>query len=165
MAFRVTSPPSSWAINFLNEVTISGPNSSSFHLLAYCAMKRMSLDLVTMPHQQTHTCFHSIGRKQKEKLTSFDFGENVYSSKFLQWVQFSSVQSLSRVRLFATPWITAHQASLPITNSQSSSKLMSIELVIPSSHLILCHPLLLLPPKIPPSIRVFSFYLQRVNIT
>ena len=68
---------------------------------------------------------------------------------------FSSVQSLSRVRLFATPWITARQVSLPITNSQSSLKLTSIESVMPSSHLILCHPLLLLPP-IPPSIRVFS---------
>ena len=67
----------------------------------------------------------------------------------------SSVQSLSRVQLFATPWIAAHQASLSITNSRSSPKLMSIESVMPSSHLILCHPLLLLPP-IPPSIRVFS---------
>ena len=67
----------------------------------------------------------------------------------------SSVQSLSRVRLFATPWIAARQASLSITNSQSSLKLTSIESVIPSSHLILCHPLFLLPP-IPPSIRVFS---------
>ena len=70
-------------------------------------------------------------------------------------LQFSSVQSLSHVRLFATPWIAAHQASLSITNSWSSSRLMSIESVMPSSHLILCHPLLLLPP-IPPSIRVFS---------
>ena len=68
---------------------------------------------------------------------------------------FSSVQSLSCVRLFATPRIAAHKASLSITNSQSSLTLMSIELVMPSSHLILCHPLLLLPP-IPPSIRVFS---------
>ena len=68
---------------------------------------------------------------------------------------FSSVQSLSRVWLFATPWIAAHQASLSITNSRSSLKLMSIESVMPSSHLILCCPLLLLPP-IPPSIRVFS---------
>ena len=66
-----------------------------------------------------------------------------------------SVQSLSHVRLFATPWITARQASLSITNSWSLPKLMSIESVMPSSHLILCHPLLLLPP-IPPSIRVFS---------
>ena len=65
------------------------------------------------------------------------------------------VQSLSRAWLFATPWIAAHQASLSITNSWSSPKLMCVKLVMPSSHLILCHPLLLLP-SIPPSIRVFS---------
>ena len=70
------------------------------------------------------------------------------------WGQFSSVQSLSCVRLFATSWITACQASLSITNSQSSLKLMSIESAMPSSHLILCRSLLLLPP-IPPSIWVF----------
>ena len=69
--------------------------------------------------------------------------------------QFSSVQLLSCVRLFATPWIAACQASLSTTNSRSLHKLMSIESVMPSSHLILCRPLLLLPP-IPPSIRVFS---------
>ena len=69
--------------------------------------------------------------------------------------QFSSVQSLSRVRLFVTPWIAAHQASLSITNSRSLLKLMSIESVMPSSHLMLCCPLLFLPP-ISPSIRVFS---------
>ena len=68
---------------------------------------------------------------------------------------FSSVQSLSRVWLFVTPWITARQASLSITNTWSSLRFTSIESVIPSSHLILCRPLLLLPP-IPPSIRVFS---------
>ena len=70
-------------------------------------------------------------------------------------LQFSSVQPLSHVRLFAAPWITLGQASLSITNSRSSLRLMSIESVMPSSHLILCHPLLLLPP-IPPNIRVFS---------
>ena len=70
-------------------------------------------------------------------------------------VQFSSVKSLSRVHLFATPWTAARQASLSISNSRSTPRLTSIELVMPSSHLILCHPLLLLPP-IPPSIRVFS---------
>ena len=75
----------------------------------------------------------------------------------LQWttVQFRSVQSLSCVQLFATPWITARQASLSITNSWSLLRLMSIESVMPSNHLILCRPLLLLPP-VPPSIRVFS---------
>ena len=73
----------------------------------------------------------------------------------LQTGQFSSVQSLSHVRLFATPWIAARQASLSITNSRSSPRLMSIESVTPSSRLILCCPLLILP-LIPPSIRVFS---------
>ena len=70
-------------------------------------------------------------------------------------IQFSSVQSLSRVQLIVTPWIAARQASLSIINTWSSLKLTSIELVMPSSHLIFCRPLLFLPP-IPPSIRVFS---------
>ena len=75
-------------------------------------------------------------------------------SLLLKYFEFQ-VQSLSLVRLFVTPWTAAHQASLSITNSQSSLKLMSIELVMPSNHLIFCHPLLLLPP-ISPIIRVFS---------
>ena len=70
-------------------------------------------------------------------------------------IQFSSVQSLSRLRLFVTPWTAASQASLSITNSRSLLKLMSITLVMPSNHLILCRPLLLLP-SIFPSITVFS---------
>ena len=70
-------------------------------------------------------------------------------------LQFSSVQSLSRVRLFATPWTAACQASLSITNSRSPPKPMSIESVMPSNHLMLCRPLLLLPP-VAPSIRVLS---------
>ena len=89
--------------------------------------QRVGHDYVTNTHIHTHTTRHL----------------------------FSSVQSLSRVWLFATPWITARQASLSIINSQSSLKLTSIESVMPSSHLILCRPLLLLP-LIPPSIRVFS---------
>ena len=79
----------------------------------------------------------------------------IYPSPTLPFSQFSSIQSLSRVRLFVTPWTEAHQASLSITNSRSLLRLMSIETVMPSNHLILCHPLVLLPP-IPPSIRVFS---------
>ena len=70
-------------------------------------------------------------------------------------IQFSSVQSLSHVRLFVTSWTAARQASLSITNSRSLFKLMSVESVMPSNHLILCRPLLL-PPSIFPSIRVFS---------
>ena len=71
------------------------------------------------------------------------------------YFQFSSVQSRSHVQLFATPWTAACQVSLSITNSQSLLKLMSITLMMPSNHLILCYPLLLLP-LIFPSIRVFS---------
>ena len=71
-----------------------------------------------------------------------------------KWKKIRSDQSLSHVQLSATPWIAAHQASLSITNSRSSLRLTSIESVMPSSHLILCRPLLL--PPIPPSIRVFS---------
>ena len=84
-----------------------------------------------------------------DMIASLNWGWKILS------VIFSSVQSLSSVRLFATPWIGACQASLSITISRSSLKLMSIKLVMPSSHLILCHPLLLLPP-VPPSIKVFS---------
>ena len=73
---------------------------------------------------------------------------------FKPMFSFSSVQLLSRVQPFAIPWTAAHQASLSITNSQSLLRLMSIESVMPSNHLILCHPLLL--PSIFPSIRVFS---------
>ena len=80
------------------------------------------------------------------------FGESLNPEGRLQ---FSSVQLLSRVWLFATPWTAAHQASLSITNSRSLLKLMSIKSVMPSKHLILCHPLLLLP-SIFPSITVFS---------
>ena len=72
----------------------------------------------------------------------------------IKWKVLSSVQSLSHVLLFATPWTAARQASLSITNSRSLSKLISIESVMPSNHLILCRPLLLLP-SIFPSIRVF----------
>ena len=78
-----------------------------------------------------------------------------YSFLVMYVFGFSSVQLLSHVQLFATPWTTARQASLSITNSQSILKLISIESVMPSNHLILCHPLLLLP-SIFPSIRVFS---------
>ena len=83
-------------------------------------------------------------------LLQFSSGESPFPSS----VQFSSVQFLSRAWLFVTPWTAAHQASLSITNSQSFLKLMSIESVMPSNHLILYHPLL--PPSIFPSIRVFS---------
>ena len=79
--------------------------------------------------------------------------------EILLWTWFSSVQSLSHVWLFVTPWIAARQASLSIASSWSSLRLTSIESVMSSSHLILCRPLLLLPP-IPPSIRVFMVFFK-----
>ena len=85
-----------------------------------------------------------LAGKTRDWRQKIDQGQSVQSS-----------QSLSRVQLFVTPWIAAHLASLSITNSRSLPKPMSIESVMPSNYLILCHPLLLLPP-IPPSIRVFS---------
>ena len=81
---------------------------------------------------------------------------------FQEYVQIRSDQLLSPVPLFATPRITARQASLSITNSRSSFRPTSIESVMPSSHLILCRPLLLLPP-IPPSIRVFSLFFSHLD--
>ena len=80
---------------------------------------------------------------------------NANPAQHLEYMQFSSVQLVTCVRLFATPWTAARQASLSITNSRSLLKLRSIESVMTSNHLILCHPLLLLP-SIFPSIRVFS---------
>ena len=95
-----------------------------------------------------------VSREKKKKNKSVRACKAVLSCT-VHMVQISSAQSLSCIRLFVTPWTTAYKASLSITNSWSLLKLMSIELVMPSNHLILCHPLLLLP-SIFPSIRVFS---------
>ena len=92
-------------------------------------------------------------KKESLKCLTIHFGEEVKRSPGVSPLYF--IMSKSHVRLFAIPWTAARQASQAITNSQSLPKLMSIESVMPASHLILCHPLLLLPP-IPPSIRVFS---------
>ena len=97
----------------------------------------------------------SLLMKVKEESEKVSLTLNIQKTKITASGPISSLQSLSSVWLFATPWITTHQASLSITNSQSLLKLMFIELVMPSSQLILCLPLLLLPP-IPLSIRVFS---------
>ena len=111
------------------------------------------------PHGQRNLAGYSPwGCKESdmtEWLSTHTYGQMTSLPISLHSLQLSSIQSLSRVWLFATPWITARQASLSITNSLSLPKPMSIESVMPSSHLILCRPLLLLPP-IPPSIRVFS---------
>ena len=107
---------------------------------------------------RSEACFslHRFEHKLEKNTTSLkQFSAKTMCIYTRYLVQFSSVQSLSCVWLFATPWIAACQASLSITNSQSTPKLMCIELVMPSSHLILCRSLLLLPPA-PPSIRVFS---------
>ena len=100
---------------------------------------------------ETITETWKLSRKETERSSPCLF---LFSCILFKY-QFSSVQLLSRIRLFATPWIAACQASLSITNSWSLFKLMFIESVMPSSHLILCRPLLLLP-SIFPSIRVFS---------
>jgi len=93
--------------------------------------------------------------KVKEESEKAGLKLNIQKTKIVASSSFSSVQSLSRVRLFATPWTTTHQASLSIANSRSPPKPMSIELVMPFNHLILCHSFLLLP-SIFPSITVFS---------
>ena len=152
LAFPCTliSPRDSWLlnINYITQKTmlcISTPSSNRF--FTTFAMKQQ-------PCVCVHTCTHFSEvflwvRAATPSLSIAISANNSYPHLF------SSVQLLTRVRLFVTPWIAARQASLSITNSQSSLKLTSVELVMPSSHLILCHPLLLLLP-IPPSIRVFS---------
>ena len=98
----------------------------------------------------------SRGSSQPRNLTGVScIAGGFFTNRAISSVQFSSVQSLSRVQLFVTPWTAAHQASLSITNSQSPPKPMSIESVMPSNHLILCDPLLFLS-SIFPIIRVFS---------
>ena len=114
-----------------------------------CYIKTEAYKPCTMPDSE-----QKISTQDRDEVNSPDDCEWNSQSKSQQ-SGLSSVQSLSRVRLFATPWITARQASLSITNSWSSLRLTSIESVMPSSHLILCRPLLLLPP-ISPSIRVLA---------
>ena len=100
--------------------------------------------------------FHYRNVISGNKLNALDYNNSKFIPSHSHNDQyFSSVQSLSRVQLFATPWTAARQASLSITNSQSLLKLVAIESVMPSNHLILCHPLLLMPSTFP-SIRVFS---------
>ena len=100
-------------------------------------------------------CSTSLSKTKKTYKNIFLLCSHVAEGAKELSVQFSSVQSLSCVRLFATPWTVAHHASLSITNARSLIRLTSIELVMPFNQLILCHPLLLLP-SIFPSIKVFS---------
>ena len=118
----------------------------SSHSLRICSMYVKNTYIYKCMYIQTHTC---IGNNKQKKLD--------LSKLHFEWMKLliQLVQSLSHVQLFATPWTAACQASLSITNSQSLLKLMSIQSVMPSNHLILCHPLPFLP-SIFPSIRVFS---------
>ena len=126
-----------------------------FNLLAY--MEWYQGWSFALSKRYTHLAFIQMTKRGTLPTSKYEPGKTkTPSSNRNREAQFSSVQSLSRVRLFASPWIAARQASLLITNSRSSSKLRSIESVMPSSHLILCHPLLLLP-LIPPSITLFQW--------
>ena len=127
-------------------------NSSHLHLPAFSTISAL------LSQRARTTISYPFSRHNPWNLHTITWNNHRPPDLFdVQWLiyQLGSVQSLSRIRLFATPWTAACQASLSITNSQSVLKLMSIESVMPSSHLNLCHPFLLLPP-IPPSIRVFS---------
>ena len=116
----------------------------------------MPINKILLDHRHSHSFVHCLWLLSNcnSRAEYLQQNSNVVISS-MHIVVSGSVQSLSRVRLFVTPWTAALQASLSITNTWSLLKLMSIELVMPSSHLILCHPLLRLP-SIFPSIRVFS---------
>ena len=128
------------------------------HILA---KRRSLIGTVTYNYQPDflkYVCQEEVMERERESemlLSPFVGGFSKYWGAHGIYLQFSSVQSLSHVQLFVTPRTAAHQASLSNTNSQSPPEPMSLQLVIPSNHLILCHPLLLLP-SIFPSIRVFS---------
>ena len=135
-------------------------NSSQTSLLFFSLFKHVSCKLSVKSHLPflpllpDQFLYYKKGEIAILKFFVILFGKPFIHKGFSS-VQLSSVQLLSRVWLFATPWTTPHQASPSITNSRSSPKPMSIELVMPSNHLILCRPLLLLP-LIFPNIRVFS---------
>ena len=130
--------------------------TSHLTLLLNCLIHIFVYRLYASVHKYVSPTLPNLLPKLQIYRTNCIFNSSfIYLKDIQTCLQFSSVQSLSRVRLFVTPWIAACQASLSITNSRSSPRLTSIESVMPSSHLILCCPLLLLPP-IPPSIRVFS---------
>ena len=139
--------PSNWQLSFLSPNF--HPNRSLSSLSCQSCRNHQS-----QINQPPIRCEQFMNYEDLIQVHSFPTTAEMSYRKFSGF-QFSSVQSLRRVWLFATPWITARQASLSITTSWSSPKLMCIDSVMPSSHLTLCRPLLLLPP-IPPSIRVFS---------
>ena len=114
-----------------------------FFYFKHCAPTKSDLLLKCWLHVLSPTCHSS-------RCSIWQNTHSCLSKSYLS-LQFTSVQLLSHVRLFATPWTTAHQVSLSITNSRSLPKLISIESVMPSNHLILCHPLLHLPQSFPAS--------------
>jgi len=145
--------PKYWRFSFKIILSKEHPGPISFRmdwldLLAVQGTSRVFSNTIVQKHQFFGAQLYS---QSNSHIHTWPFAQVLLNLK----LQFSSVQLLSRVRLFATPWIAARQASLSITNTWSSLRLTSIESVMPSSHLIFCRPLLLLPP-IPPSIRVFS---------
>jgi len=144
-------------MSFLKKLKIQLPNDSAIPLLCIHWEKTI-IQKDTCTSVFTAALF-TIARKWKQLKCPprEEWIKKMYIYIYTQWyIQFSSVRSLSCVRFFATAWIAARQASLSITNSQSSLRLTSIESVMPSSHLICSGPLLLLPP-IPPSISLFQW--------
>ena len=135
-------------------------SKSSQHTESKSQKRPLKITYDNKSHSTRPEAYTANGKERARKRTKNICGlissnsHTSYVSLIVSLCKFSSVQLLSRVQLFATPWTAARQASLSITNSRSSPKLMSIESVIPSNHLILCRPLLL--PSVFPSIRVFS---------
>ena len=150
---RTTSIYSAWT-EFRKQCMDQVQKTISSQTMAHCAFNQASVHLTSFQLKWI-TTFGDDGyvyrRDHGDSIISIYLSPN--SSSCIQYIR--SDQSLSRDQLFVTPWMAARQASLFITNSRSSLRLTSIESVMPSSHLILCHPLLLLP-TVPPSIRVFS---------
>ena len=135
---------------FLNKTLFLPPRRLSHRRRQTSQETTMCIDNTRPGHQ-----YPIMYLSQYCKMIYFDMPAISVSKKCHRNLWFSSVQLLSHVRLFATPWTTVHQASLSITNSRSSLRLTSIESVMPSNHLILSYPLLLLP-SIFPNIRIFS---------
>jgi len=147
--------------HWISRILLAGGSLIKPHSYKICAIFHENETITQEPKEQSWETWKIISRIIYIQLRPNQRMSNIFPDGFQNWyepvipsVQFSSVQSLSRVWLFATPWITARQASLSITISRSSLKLTSIKSAMPSSHLILCHPLFLLPP-IPPSVILY----------
>ena len=147
---EVRGSPFAWCISLHHN-----SNSLTLYVLLVCLFI-VHLTLLECSFCFAHCCIPSLEQHLAYYRCSINMLKEQWTINIYRVIQFSSVQSLSHVRLFATLWIAARQASLSITNSRSSLRLTSIESVMPSSHLILCRPLFLLPP-IPPSISLFQW--------